>query len=142
MRCPTENRITALSIVGEKPTTTVTTKTPSNNVETWKSEVRPTIICGLSIRSKHSKHHVASVQSLNNQNKEESSSMNIMEVDEQQQSESSYLYLVVYDFQYKYNEMGYKSPEDTEKAIKWMETHKESVSNVSDDVSLEIKVSL
>lgn len=109
VKCATEKRVTALSIVGEKPT-----KTPPNNMEAWKSEIRPTIICGLNIRCKNSKHppeHAASVESLNNQNKE-SAPVIIMDVDEQQESEVSCLYLVVYDFQYKkeYDDLGYTEP--------------------------------
>lgn len=152
MKCATEKRVTALSIIGEKPT-----KTPANNMEAWKSEIRPTIICGLNIRCKNSKQppeHAASVESLNNQNKE--SSIIIMDVDEQ--PESSCLYLVVYDFQYKkeYDDMEFGEPVVLEtknetaelpKAFKWNEissagneSQMETVSNASDDASMEIKV--
>ncbi|KAK5648597.1 hypothetical protein RI129_003489 [Pyrocoelia pectoralis] len=94
VKCPAEKQITALTIVGEK----CHTKGSSNGI-------RPTIICGLSIKShsssKNSQHKSSFVETLNDQNKNDQSSINIMEIDElPHSSEMCSLYLVVYDFQY------------------------------------------
>lgn len=137
MKCSTEKRVTSLAIVGERPT-----KSSANNMDAWKHEVRPTIVCGLNIRC-----------SLGNRSRE--SSINIMDVD--QQLENSCLYLVVYDFQYKkeYDDLDFMEPAtdnkndtvDLSKVFGWTdipnpanETQMETVSNGSNDTSLEIKV--
>lgn len=127
-------------------------------MEAWKSDIRPTIICGLKIRCRNSKHpspeDSSSVESLNNQNNE--SSIIIMDVDDH--VENSCLYLVVYDFQYK-KECDYldltdlaadnknETTGELSKVFKWNEmsnvgsdTQMDTVSNTSDDASLEIKV--
>ncbi|KAB0803392.1 hypothetical protein PPYR_00362 [Photinus pyralis] len=106
VKCPAEKQITALTIVGEK------CQTKSNS--TAKNGIRPTIICGLSVRchssSKNIHHKSSFVETLNDQNKSDQSSINIMEIDElPASSEMCSLYLVVYDFQYT------KEPQETKK---------------------------
>lgn len=141
-----EKKITALAIVGEKPT-----KSLPINMESWKKEIRPTIVCGLNIRCHTSKP--TSVETLNNQNKE--TSMIIMDVDPQ--PETSCLYLVVYDFQYRKELDDVEFVESTSdntkhdccdlsKTFGWHEitgfgneTQMETVSNGSEDASFEMK---
>ncbi|KRT83410.1 hypothetical protein AMK59_4811 [Oryctes borbonicus] len=93
---PTEKRIMSLAIVGDKIST---------NKSNQSAGPRPTIICSLKIRCKHSNKSKpkASIETLNDQNKNNLSSMNIMDIDEipDNTKNSSSLYLVVYDFLYK-----------------------------------------
>lgn len=97
MKDPTEKRITALAIAGDKV---------SSNKPNQSAGPRPTIICGLKIRchsnKSKSKSQSSTIETLNDQNKNNSSSMNIMEIDEVPETAiNSSLYLVVYDFLYK-----------------------------------------
>lgn len=132
--------MTALAVVGEK-----SNKTSTNNMDAWKHEIRPTIICGLNIRCRNT------IESFNNQNNE---SIIIMDVDQQQTPETSCLYLVVYDFQYKkeYEDLEFAEPmednknetEDLPKLFKWNEIANascETPPNESlDDPCMEVKV--
>lgn len=102
-KCPVEKRITSLSVVGYKELP----KIPNNNPVPEVRYVRPTVICGLSIRcsntSKNNQYQPSSIETLNDQNKKDSSPIDIMEIAQAPSclSESmSCLYLVVYDFSY------------------------------------------
>ncbi|KAK9728572.1 Inhibitor of Apoptosis domain [Popillia japonica] len=112
---PTEKRIMSLAIVGDKI---------SCNKSTHLSGPRPTIVCSLKIRCRHSNKSKtkASIETLNDQNKNNLSSMNIMDIDEipDNTRKSSCLYLVVYDFLYK-----------KELIDKDNETLKENTSNIN-----------
>lgn len=111
VKYPAEKKITALTIVGEKSQP----RSSTSNVNVQSNSIRPTIICGLSIRCRTSgktqQQQSSFVETLNDQNKNEQSPINIMEVDESSpvMSDFSCLYLVVYDFQYT------KEPTETEK---------------------------
>lgn len=99
MKYPAEKKITALTIVGEKSQP----RASSANLNVQTNSIRPTIICGLSIRCRYSTkgHSLSFVETLNDQNISNQSSINIMEIDDAGSfSEMSCLYLVVYDFQY------------------------------------------
>ncbi|KAF5297110.1 hypothetical protein FQA39_LY02690 [Lamprigera yunnana] len=101
VKYPAEREITALTVVGEKSQGKITT---GNSTTLSDNGIRPTIICGLNIRcssTKNLQHPSSFVEALNDQNKNEQSSINIMEVDEiLPVTEVSCLYLVIYDFQY------------------------------------------
>lgn len=85
----------SLAIIGDKVSTNKSTQ----------SGPRPTIICSLNIRCRHSNKSKgkASIESLNDQNRNNVSSINIMDIDEipDNMRQSSCLYLVIYDFLYK-----------------------------------------
>lgn len=109
MKYPAEKRVTALSVVGDKSPNKSSTSTT-----TQTSPLRPTIITGLNIRCRTAakskfKQTVESVESLNDQNRNDLSPLHIMEVDPNPElNENSCLYLVVYDFLYT------KEPNETE----------------------------
>ncbi|KAK4884383.1 hypothetical protein RN001_000654 [Aquatica leii] len=129
VKYPADKKITALTIVGEK---SQAKNTSANTITQSSSGIRPTIICGLTIRCQSSAKNLQQssfVEALNDQNKNDQCSINIMEIDEiLPLTDSCCLYLVVYDFQYT------KEPSESEKESIFFDTTE--LANKRNDVTL------
>lgn len=127
-----EKRITALAVLGGNQQQ----KTSDKSISVTLNSIRPTIVCGLNITSGKSHHHSSFVETLNDQNKYDQSSNNIMDVDEPCSyfPDFSCIYLVVYDFQYT------KEPLEGENAVSSknneIATKRNETSALSDYMSL------